>query len=51
MKLDELEAAGKTWRVFAQNVPPACFSGAVAHDGRDGAGTYARHFAPPDRRR
>ncbi len=42
----QLEAAGKTWRVFAQDVPPGCFSGAVAHDGRDGAGTYARKHEP-----
>jgi hypothetical protein len=42
----QLEAAGKTWRVFAQNVPPGCFRGAVAHDGRDGTGTYARKHEP-----
>jgi len=42
----QLEAAGKTWRVFAQNVPPGCFKGAVAQNGRDGAGSYARKHEP-----
>jgi hypothetical protein len=44
--VDQLEAAGKTWRVFAQNLPSGCFSGAVAHGGRDGTGTYARKHEP-----
>ncbi len=43
---NQLEAAGKTWRVFAQNVPPGCFRGAVAQNGRDGAGSYARKHEP-----
>ncbi len=42
----QLEAAGKTWRVFAQNVPPGCYKGAVAQDGRDGTGSYARKHEP-----
>ncbi len=43
---DQLEAAGKTWKVFAQNVPPDCFTGAAASGGDDGAGTYARKHEP-----
>jgi hypothetical protein len=43
---DELEANGHTWRVFAQNVPTGCFTGAVASGGPDGAGTYARKHEP-----
>ncbi len=43
---DQLEARGKTWRVFAQNVPPDCFTGATATGGEDGSGTYARKHEP-----
>ena len=43
---NQLEAAGKTWRVFAQNVPPGCFKGATAQNGRDGSGSYARKHEP-----
>ncbi len=43
---DQLEARGKTWRVFAQNVPLDCFTGATASGGEDGAGTYARKHEP-----
>ncbi len=43
---DQLEAHGKTWRVFAQNVPLGCFTGAIASGGEDGAGTYARKHEP-----
>jgi phosphatidylinositol-3-phosphatase len=43
---DELEASGHTWRVFAENVPSACFTGVVASGGADGAGTYARKHEP-----
>ncbi|MDQ2853379.1 MAG: alkaline phosphatase family protein [Chloroflexota bacterium] len=43
---DQLEAAGKTWRVYAQNLPPGCFVGATATGGPDGAGTYARKHEP-----
>ena len=43
---DQLEAHGRTWRVFAQNVPTGCFTGSVAHDGPDGTGTYARKHEP-----
>ncbi len=44
--LDQLEQAGHTWAVYAENVPPNCFRGATAHDGPDGSGTYARKHEP-----
>jgi hypothetical protein len=43
---DELEAHGRTWRVFAENVPPGCFVGASSSDGADGSGTYVRKHNP-----
>jgi phosphatidylinositol-3-phosphatase len=43
---DQLEQAGKSWRVFAENVPAGCYLGATATDGRDGSGTYARKHDP-----
>jgi hypothetical protein len=43
---DQLERHGRTWRVFAQNVPPGCFTGSVASGGADGPGTYARKHEP-----
>jgi hypothetical protein len=43
---DQLEAAGRTWRVFAENVPPDCYRGAFADGGRDGDGRYARKHEP-----
>jgi hypothetical protein len=43
---DQLEATGRTWRVFAQNVPLGCYTGAVASGGPDGRGTYARKHEP-----
>jgi hypothetical protein len=43
---DELEAKGHSWRVFAQNVPTGCFTGAEASGGPDGTGTYARKHEP-----
>ncbi len=43
---DQLEAHGKTWQVFAQNVPLDCFAGATASGGEDGSGTYARKHEP-----
>ncbi len=50
---DQLEAAGKTWKVFAQNVPVSdssgnsiCYTGATASGGPDGTGTYARKHEP-----
>lgn len=43
---DQLEAKGKTWKVFAQNVPLNCYTGASAKNGEDGTGTYARKHDP-----
>jgi hypothetical protein len=43
---DQLEAAGHSWRVFAENVPPNCFRGEAARDGPDGTGAYARKHEP-----
>jgi hypothetical protein len=43
---DQLEAHGRSWQVFAQNVPLGCFTGTVAHGGADGSGTYARKHEP-----
>lgn len=43
---DQLEAKGKTWRVFAENVSTNCFSGAVGMNGADGTGLYARKHNP-----
>jgi acid phosphatase len=43
---DQLDAAGMSWRVYAQNVPGDCYAGATATGGRDGAGTYARKHEP-----
>jgi len=43
---DQLDTAGRTWRVFAENVPPDCFTGTLASGGPDGAGTYARKHEP-----
>lgn len=43
---DQLEASGRSWRLFAENVPDGCFTGAVAKDGRDGTGVYLRKHNP-----
>jgi hypothetical protein len=43
---DEIEAAGRTWHVAAENVPPDCFKGATSSGGADGQGTYARKHEP-----
>jgi hypothetical protein len=44
--LDQLETAHRSWRVFAENVPLGCFTGATASGGPDGGGTYARKHEP-----
>ena len=44
--LDQLEAAGHSWHVFAENVPAGCYRGASARNGPDGQGTYARKHEP-----
>ncbi len=43
---DQLAAHGKTWRVFAQNVPLGCSLVATASGGPDGSGDYARKHEP-----
>jgi hypothetical protein len=43
---DQIQAAGKTWRVFAENVPINCFVGEVASNGSDGIGLYVRKHNP-----
>ena len=43
---DQLEAKGRTWRVFAENYPGGCFAGKTASGGVDGPGTYARKHNP-----
>lgn len=43
---DQLEAAGRTWRVVAENYPGDCFTGEHATGGRDGEGDYARKHDP-----
>jgi hypothetical protein len=44
--IDQLEAAGRDWRVAAENVPAGCFIGEFSDDGPDGPGTYARKHNP-----
>src|SRR4051812_42705514 len=46
MLADQLEAAGRTWSVSAENLPSPCFTGPTATGGRDGDGTYARKHEP-----
>lgn len=43
---DQLEAAHRSWRVFAENVPAGCFTGASSSGGQDGPGTYVRKHEP-----
>ena len=43
---DQIEEAGLTWRVFAENVPTDCFTGSSASGGPDGSGTYERKHEP-----
>lgn len=44
---DQLERAGMTWRVFAENLPDGgCFTGERATDGPDGDGVYVRKHNP-----
>ena len=44
--VDQIEASGRTWREYAENVPSGCFKGGRALDGRDGPGEYRRKHAP-----
>jgi len=46
---DQLEAAGRSWHVYAQDVPDGCFTGSSYRGGPDGpgrAGTYVRKHNP-----
>ena len=44
---DQLESAGRTWRVFAENLPDGgCFTGDHASGGPDGDGDYVRKHNP-----
>ncbi|HEX8025196.1 MAG TPA: alkaline phosphatase family protein [Candidatus Limnocylindrales bacterium] len=44
---DQIESAGKSWHVAAQNLPvTSCYAGATASGGPDGTGTYARKHEP-----
>ncbi len=43
---DQLEARGKTWKVFAQNVPLNCYTDVLASGGEDGPGEYVRRHNP-----
>lgn len=46
---DQLDAHGRSWRVYAQNMPGGCFTAASAAGSVDGwgaAGTYARKHNP-----
>ena len=42
----QIEAAGRTWHVAAENIPDGCFTGSTASGGPDGAGDYARKHNP-----
>ena len=44
--VDQIEAAGRTWKEYAENRPPDCFTGSSASGGRDGPGDYRRKHAP-----
>jgi phosphatidylinositol-3-phosphatase len=43
---DEVDLTGKSWRIFAQNVPPNCYTSLSALGGEDGEGTYNRKHNP-----
>lgn len=44
---DQIEAHGRDWRVYAQNLPDApCFTGTSSSGGPDGSGEYARKHNP-----
>jgi len=44
--VDQLEAGGRTWRVFAENYPGGCYNGITATGGPDGPGTWVRRHTP-----
>ena len=44
---DQLDAAGTSWRVYAENLPAgSCFTGGASRDGPDGDGVYVRKHNP-----
>ena len=43
---DQIEAAGRSWHVAAQNVPLGCHTGTTASGGVEGPGTYVRRHEP-----
>jgi hypothetical protein len=44
---DQLDDAGRTWRVYAENLPSGtCFTGATSRGGPDGDGAYVRKHNP-----
>ncbi len=48
---DQLEAAGKSWMVYAENYPVSqagdtCYTDATAQNGEDGTGNYVRRHNP-----
>jgi phosphatidylinositol-3-phosphatase len=43
---DQLDGAGFTWRLYAENFPGTCFTGAGSLDGADGKGDYRRKHNP-----
>ena len=43
---DQLEATGRSWRVYAENVPTGCYRGRTSDGGADGSGSYARKHEP-----
>ena len=43
---DQIDEAGLSWRVYAENAPTNCFTGSSASGGPDGSGTYARKHEP-----
>lgn len=43
---DQVEQAGLSWQVAAENVALGCFTGPFSLDGRDGEGIYSRKHNP-----
>ena len=44
--VDELEAAHRSWHVYAENYPGGCFNKTTASGGPDGPGTWVRRHTP-----
>lgn len=43
---DQIQDGGRTWKMFAQNVPLNCYTGGAASGGADGPGMYVRKHEP-----